>query len=235
LGILNAIFIIVQNNSQMRIYLKLSANRILVDFNYQVKLVGALHKWLGSNAFHGKQALFSMSWLNGGRSADNQGLHFPNGSTWFVSAHDPEFLKSIVSGIMDDPTVAFGMSVTELTIKETPHFEKQSRFILGSPVLVKSKKGERQHHFTFKDPEADYHLTQSLKHKLSLAGLPDEGVTVQFDRQNSAAKTKLATYRSIQNRVNFCPVIIEGSAEQLGFAWNVGVGNSTGIGFGSLI
>ncbi|MCC7467456.1 MAG: CRISPR-associated endoribonuclease Cas6 [Saprospiraceae bacterium] len=219
----------------MRIYLKLSANRILVDFNYQVKLVGALHKWLGSNAFHGKQALFSMSWLNGGRSADQQGLHFPNGATWFISAHESEFVKKIVGGILDDPTVAYGMSVTDLTLSDTPHFEGKKRFFLGSPVFVKYQNGGRQHHFTYKDPEADGLLTQSLKHKLRLAGLTDEGVIVQFDRQSSAAKTKLTTYRSIQNRVNFCPVIIQGSAEQLGFAWNVGIGNSTGIGFGSLI
>jgi CRISPR/Cas system endoribonuclease Cas6 (RAMP superfamily) len=29
-------------------------------------------------------------------------------------------------------------------------------------------------------------------------------------------------------------VIIKGTPEQLAFAWNVGLGNSTGIGFGAL-
>jgi CRISPR/Cas system endoribonuclease Cas6 (RAMP superfamily) len=29
-------------------------------------------------------------------------------------------------------------------------------------------------------------------------------------------------------------VIVEGSAEAVGFAWNVGIGNGTGIGFGAL-
>lgn len=176
-----------------------------------------------------------MSWLNGAKSADNQGLNFPHGARWFISAHNTDFIKKVVEGVINDPTVAYGMEVTELTLGETPHFEGRTRFIVGSPVLVKRTFETEQHHYTFQEREADELLTQTLRHKLNIAGLPDEGVTVQFDRSSPAAKTKVAAYRSISNKVNYCPVIIEGTEEQLGFAWNVGVGNSTGIGFGSLI
>ena len=38
----------------------------------------------------------------------------------------------------------------------------------------------------------------------------------------------------IKNKASICPVIVKGTSEQIAFAWNVGVGNSTGIGFGAL-
>ena len=37
-----------------------------IPFNYQPKLVGTLHKWLGPNDIHGKLAMHSFSWLMGG-------------------------------------------------------------------------------------------------------------------------------------------------------------------------
>jgi hypothetical protein len=41
-------------------------------------------------------------------------------------------------------------------------------------------------------------------------------------------------YRNISMRVNKCPVIIKGRPETKSFAWNVGIGNSTGIGLGAI-
>ncbi|GAB4499819.1 MAG: CRISPR-associated endoribonuclease Cas6 [Saprospiraceae bacterium] len=218
----------------MRIYLKLSQNKEVVPFDHQVNLVGALHKWLGKNDVHDQLSFYSMSWLRGGREFGKNGLVFPNGADWFISAHDTDLIKKLVNGILDDPKIAFGMKVVEVTLRKTPAYESGSRFYLGSPVLVKRNLGERQKHFTFDETETDALLTETFHFKLSKAGLPVAGAVARFDRDHPAAKTKLSTYRGIQNKVNYCPVILEGSPEQIGFAWDVGVGNSTGIGFGSL-
>lgn len=218
----------------MRVNFKLSPNQSVVDFNYQSKLVGTLHKWIGNNELHGKQSLFSMSWLSGGKALQSRGLEFPNGAVWFISAHDPELIRKIVSAVITDPEVAFGMKVVEITLQETPEFVGEKKFFLGSPVLIKRYQDEKQHHFSYLEPAADTHLTETLKHKLTLAGLSSDGISVKFDRTDARAKTKLVTYRGVQNKANYCPVIINGSPEQIGFAWNVGIGNSTGIGFGSL-
>ncbi len=77
-------------------------------------------------------------------------------------------------------------------------------------------------------------LTETLKRKLKIAGLPDDKINVSFQSDYSGAKTKIIYYNNIGNKVNICPVIIEGTPEQIAFAWNVGVGNSTSIGFGAL-
>lgn len=218
----------------MRVYLRLSPNKTSVDFNYQSKLVGTLHKWIGINELHGKQSLFSMSWLSGGKAFGNKGLEFPNGAQWFISAYDEDLIKQVISGVVVDPEVAFGMKATDITIRETPQFNEETRFFLGSPVLVKRNLNEKQRHFTYLEPDADTLLTETIQHKLAIAGLSPDGISVRFDRLDSRAKTKLVTYRGVQNKANYCPVIINGTPQQIGFAWNVGIGNSTGIGFGSL-
>ena len=44
----------------------------------------------------------------------------------------------------------------------------------------------------------------------------------------------MVTYNGIKNRASLVPIVIEGTTEQITFAWSVGLGNSTGIGFGAL-
>ncbi len=218
----------------MRIYLKLSKNEAIVPYNYQINLVGALHKWLGENEEHGHLSMYSFSWLRGGASM-KKGLNFPRGADWFISAYDQGFIKKAVKGIMEDPVIAFGMNVTGVEIVCPPAFNPIHRFMLASPVFIKRTIGERQKHYVFNEPEADALMTETLKNKMRVAGLNDDGLEIRFDRRYSAAKTTVCAYKNIKNRANYCPVIIQGNGEQLAFAWEVGVGNSTGIGFGALM
>jgi CRISPR-associated endoribonuclease Cas6 len=70
---------------------------------------------------------------------------------------------------------------------------------------------------------------------MKIAGLPeDESLKIRFDISSGNKRTKVIDYRGIKNRVNLCPVIMEGKSETKAFAWNVGLGNSTGIGFGAI-
>ena len=41
-------------------------------------------------------------------------------------------------------------------------------------------------------------------------------------------------YNGVENKASWCPVIVEGKPETKAFAWNVGLGNSTGIGLGAI-
>ncbi|MBK7873833.1 MAG: hypothetical protein IPJ74_25830 [Saprospiraceae bacterium] len=109
------------------------------------------------------------------------------------------------------------------------------RFLLASPVFIKRKLADgSDKHYLYTDPESDALLTETLQHKLRVAGLPDEGVSVRFDRSYPKAKVQLLNYRGISNKCSYCPVLVQGSPEQLAFAWTVGMGNSTGVGFGAV-
>ncbi len=218
----------------MRLHLRISRPNQLVPFNHQQNIVGAIHKWLGNNKEHGKFSLYSFSQLQKGKVTEGR-LEFKQGSKIFISSHDNDFLKRLVLGIKQKPEIAFGMKVIEITIQENPDFSNIDFFKIASPVLIKRTIERNVKHYLFSDEESGELLTKTLKNKMKKAGIEDETVSVCFAKNYSKATTKLIDYKGIKNRANWCPVIIEGKPETKAFAWNVGVGNSTGIGFGSLI
>jgi len=59
-------------------------------------------------------------------------------------------------------------------------------------------------------------------------------LNVYFDIDYTSAYTKGTMFKGIFTKGSVCPIIVEGSSEQIAFLWDVGIGNSTGIGFGSL-
>ena len=221
----------------MRLHINLSKNTVVVPFNYQEQQVSKLHYWLGKNEIHDKLSLYSFSWLKNGRQEGNTGLNFKNGSQFFISCHESSLIKQLIKIIQQDNDFGWGMRITALNLEKEPDFETQQRFLVGSPIFIKRSQPDekKSKFFYYDDIEANQFMTESLQHKLNDAGLPYQDVYVKFDGLYQKPTTKGVTYKGIFNKGSICPVIIKGTPEQLTFAWNVGIGNSTGIGFGSLI
>lgn len=220
----------------MRIYLKLSQNKESIPFNYQHLLTGAIHKWIGKeNKEHGEISLYSFSWLQNVKP-NNNGVSLTRDSYFFISAFDEFLIKKMLKGILNDSEICCGSKVIDVQIMKTPEFEGSKQFLCASPIFIKRRFGEeyKERHITFKDGLSGQYLTETIKNKLSAAGLSTKGVSIEFDKEYSNPKTKVIHYKGIQNKANICPVIIKGTPEQIAFVWNVGVGNSTGIGFGAL-
>lgn len=209
------------------------ANQI-IDFNYLPLLTGCVHKWIGkSNLQHGKVSLYSFSFLQNVNVVKN-GIKLKDGSYFMLSFFDVDLTKIVVRNILESPDMFYGAKVYDIYIQETPNFSDKERFLLSSPVLIKRFKGDDNIHYTFSDDKSDEYLTETLKTKAKIAGINSENTKVYFDRSYHSPKTKIISYKGIQNKVNVCPVIIEGTPEVIAFAWHVGIGNSTGIGFGAL-
>ncbi|MEM9920580.1 MAG: CRISPR-associated endoribonuclease Cas6 [Bacteroidota bacterium] len=217
----------------MRIILKLSPNKRHCPFDYQESLVKRFHTWIGHNKIHDELSLYSLSWLNYGKKA-GKGLEFRNGSQWFISSWDESLIKKVVQGIQNDPQVAFGMEVEEVQFQETPTFSQSERFWVASPVFIKRTIGQEEKFYYYTDQQSEELLTSTLRNKMKKANI--NGLSrVAFDTSYTASKTKRITYKGINRKASTCPVIVEGTPEAIRFAWNVGVGNGTGIGFGALI
>jgi len=218
----------------MRIYLHTTPNTETVPFNYQASLVGAMHKWLGENEFHDELSLYSLSWFSQAKAVKT-GLNFPRGASFFISSPDESLIQSLVTGMFGGHKIRWGMSVEEIRLKVTPDFGRRHRFLAQSPILIKRKEeGDRHHQYYFpKDPKANTFLTETLQRKLEKAGLPTD-VSVAFDADYTNPIHKKIQYRQLDIKGAICPVIVEGHPRAVQFAWEVGVGNSTGIGFGAL-
>lgn len=225
----------------MRLNLTLSPNTDPVPFDHLHRLTGTLHKWLGpDNNLHDGPSLYSMGWLTGGRGADGA-LQFPDGARWRLTFYDAGAAKTVLEGLLQDPSVFAGMRVVEAQQQAPPSFSGGYRFEVDAPVLARRRRedGTREY-LLYDDERADAALTRTLRGKMEAAGLDvDRGAArVRFDRESSDAHTKLATLKKggheIKHRGSWCPVIVEGPPAAVRFAWCVGAGELTGSGFGAL-
>lgn len=225
----------------MRLHLQIRAKGAIIPYAHQKFLTGTIHKWLGQNELHGNTGLFSFSRLavtNDLKSTDNAngGLRMADHTSFFISAHNDEMIHRLIRGIMQDRSMFYGMEVDTATIQEDPDFTTRNYFLTASPILLKMTDDEgATRHYRYTDEISNNLLKENLLHKMKIAGMePDETLEIRFDTQNPKASTKLVDYNGIQNRANWCPVIINAKPETKLFAWNVGLGNSTGVGFGAI-
>ena len=219
-----------------RIRILTTAPHGAVPFSHLHLLAGCIHKWLGQgNEVHGAPALHSFSWLTGGEGTRG-GLRFPGGASLFFSAWDGGLARRLLQGIRDEPSIFCGMQVREVHLLPSRQWQGEGLFRARGGVLLKVPRADRtDDHVTFGQPrQAEEALTLTLQRKLALAGLPHQGAYARFAPEAMAPKTKLVSYKGIENRVSLCPVLVEGTPEQVEFAYYVGAGHSTGTGFGAL-
>lgn len=217
----------------MRIHLSIRTAENIIPFDHQHLLTGTIHKWLGENQEHGKTSLFSFSQLIGAKVTP-KGFKFDRSTSFFISAHDTGIIKDLIRGIKQEPVMFNSFKVDEVIIQEDPDLADKELFFLASPVFIKRKIDDRVEHIIYNNPRAGDYLTETMKTKMEIAGLVDQRLKIGFDSSYTRATTKMITYNGIKNRANCCPVIIKGDPETKVFAWNVGLGNSTGIGFGAI-
>lgn len=223
----------------MRIVIHTTPNSSIVSFDYQQKLLGTIHKWLGNNEIHDNISLYSFSWLLGGKMIRNQGYTFPDGANFFVSFYEEEYLRLLIRTILSDPEMFCGLKVRDISIVNQPVFSEDAQYFrLASPIFIKRlQDGTRNYKFYLYDDEVSNTLmTETLKHKMKEASLPEDGtLKVEFDLTYPQKQVKMVTIHGIKSKASMCPVIIHGSPQSKLFAWTVGIGNSTGSSFGSLL
>lgn len=223
----------------MRIHIKTTPSKNKIDFNYQYLLTGVLHKWMGNNELHDKMSLYSFSGLTQSEVNDKK-LCFPHGTTFNISCWDNQQLKRIIDGIQQEPELFSGMKVEEIVLEENPDFSSQEYFYLGSPVFIQRRiENNEKKFYLYSDEQSSSLLEETIIHKMREANLiPDPTLKIFFDKEYYLRKTKLIHYKHREQvfkiRANWCPVIIKGANLTKQFIWNVGLGNSTGIGFGAI-
>ena len=218
----------------MRIHLRIKTSEKPVPIFHQPLLAGTINKWLGNdNKEHGKISLFSFSQLSDGKIKDNN-LIFQDWTSLFISSYKTDCLKRIIFNIKNDPSLFNDLTVNEIIIEDTPDLSNRDFFLAASPILIKRKIENKTVHIPYNHLKAGDYLKETLLTKLKIAGIEDENFQIQFDNTYQNAKLKLIDYNGIGNKANWCPIIIKGSNKIKSFAWNVGLGNSTGIGFGAI-
>ncbi|MBR8784863.1 hypothetical protein IX308_001051 [Porphyromonas levii] len=221
---------------RLQIEFKSNANRI-IPFNHQPALVGVIHKWLGdNNPWHGKSSFFSFSRLNGGVAMkEKNALLFEHGAHMFFSACDIEIIRTVLVNLRYDPQAFSGLVVSDVVIIEDPDLSDREIFYPASPILLKERgiNGDTRH-VIYTDTDASRCLTEKFQAKLVAAGFDDPSAAISFVPTEGFNQTQLVSYKKVKNKGSWCPIRIVGKAESKLLAWNSGLGNSTGIGFGAI-
>lgn len=194
---------------------------------------GMVHFILGeNNPYHNSFSNYSVSFLIGG-TLTTDGLIFPNGGKVYISSPDNIFIETVLLGLIQKKNIKLRdirlMSYDVSDIKINNRYDIVKTL---SPILL--KKGEKR--FTFKDEEFLPLLKQQCIAKLTKNGLTStdlNGFNIKpFHFEN--AKVKLPKIKNVVNPSSDVMLVIEGSAKARKMIYEMGLGNSTGCGFGAI-
>ena len=187
----------------MRIHIKTTPNKEPVPFDYQQKMVGTIHKWIGKNSIHDKISLYSFSWLNGAKVKDGC-LQFSNGANFFISFYDEDIIKQIIKTMLNDPVMFCGMSVVDIRIDEEPNLSQRELFYSASPILIKRRLEDGTiKQYDYNDSQANQFLKETLLSKMREARLEeDDSLEISFDTSFAKKKMKLVHYHGIYRAQN---------------------------------
>lgn len=207
--------------------------RCVLPFEYHEHFLRLLHKFLGrNNEQHDTLSLYS--WFLCGTRLVDVGFDISQGCSWVFSSWDDAMAQRVATEAMGYNEPFLGLRVASVVEEVELPAQHQRRFLLGSAALVKFHENESTKHLRFDDERASATMTKTLQTKMAKVGMSGD-IEVRFDTMYRNAKTKMITIHNVNNRCNLCPVIITGEPEAVRFAWAVGIGNSTGSGFGGVI
>jgi CRISPR-associated endoribonuclease Cas6 len=219
----------------MRIKINLSKNKTNVPIQNQSLLNSWIHKVLGeNNKWHDKKSNYSISSLRGGKmNDDKQTLNFPKGGFITVSSLDDELITTFLLGVMKNPDFGFGMGFVGVDyIKENFH-DGWNYFATLSPFIVKEYNDGKYKFLTLKDENFEEKLKEYLKKKLIPYDLDLTDFNVKIG-DNKSNKVKQILVKNVINHANQCQVNIFCNKKVAETLYNIGIGQSTGSGFGTI-
>ena len=176
--------------------------------DYFTKLLGFIHKCLGKNDLHNDISLYSYS-------------HIHNNSFTFVS-YNINVIDKIVKGAMFYKKMFDNCEVVSFKLIHIIY--QKNVFKCASPFFVKDSENK---HLIFK--EAELQVKSTLIKKAARANIDLSDFDIEFI---NFEKTKLIKIHEINNKCFVSSVKIHGNDTVKSFACQVGLGNSTGCGFG---
>lgn len=205
---------------------------------------GYINRVLGENNTHHGEKGHSISSIQGGSMVDkSKGLiGFPNGRGWFyVSSNDKEFINDVEDALFDDDdcVVREGIKMDIFVHCEKDVNKYYDIVKTLSPILVSGTVDGNLHFYTLEDADYIDVLTQSTRRKLIASGIPEKtanGINIELCGKLENYKRKKDLVK-IHNKFNFGSSVllkVSGCKNARIALYNMGLGQSTGIGFGAV-
>jgi len=212
---------------------------VIVPFNYGSELLSFLHrKILGeNNSYHDSMSLYSISPLFGSKTLKN-GLLFKKGAIWLIRTPSIDVFKNFYlkakNRIGSEFINGFTLKNVEFYIT---NFEKISELTIGvSPIFLgQNINSNNRDHITYlhgiETTSALMKNTLIGKAKKLGYNLNENEFNIEFDLTRPI-KTKRILIDNVSNIATQGNVKITGNPDIIGLCYGLGIGRSTGCGFG---
>lgn len=230
----------------MRVIINFTENKELVPIVNQSMINSYIHKCIGvNNEYHDTKSNYCISSLYGGKlNDDKKTLSFKNGGHIAVTSNDEIFLDLIISGVMTNPNLFWGMEFINFDfIKEDfigSDFKKKidmwHYFSTLSPFIIKKYSDKSKYTFsTLNDEDFEETVKNHVITKLSKIY---EGINLKdfnlIIPKNDSHKVKKILVKNVINKANQCQIAIFCKPDVAEKIYNMGIGQSTGSGFGTI-
>lgn len=187
--------------------LKIIVENFKFEKNYFTKLLGFIHKSFGQNTIHDTISLYSYSNIYN--------------NSFFFNSYDKELQKKLIDGILKDNNIFDNCNVIKILQEEDIIREVYKSY---SPFFIKNNLNQ---HLIYKD--AEQFAKKIILKKMQIANFKSNDFNIEFI---NFKQTKLIKIHDINNRCFISDVVIHADNETHKFIKQVGIGNSTGCGFG---
>jgi CRISPR-associated endoribonuclease Cas6 len=222
----------------MRIKIKFSKNTGDVPVHNQAILNSYIHKCLGvNNEYHDTKSNYNISQLYGGKlNPSTNLLTFDNGGYIVVSSMDGEFINKVLIGVINNPILTAGMTFAGVDHISEKFHDGWNYFATLSPFIIKEYKDKNTYSFiTLNNDNFQEQVKQYLINKLSKINnkldLSDFDVIIPNSDKH---KVKRILVKNVINSANLCHINIHCNKKVAELLYNIGIGQSTGSGFGTI-
>lgn len=220
----------------MRIKLKFSGTKEQVPFETQKNVNGYIHKCLGfGNKYHDAKNDYCVSSLLGGK-VENGVLTYPDGAYILVTSENMDFINSLVGGVIQNTDLAFGMKFIGIDYISEKFYDGWNYFRTLTPFLIKEYKDKKTYSYLkLGDKDFNNKVENYLKTKIAkidpTLDLSDFKVEIPNMPFN---KVKKIMVKNVSNYANNCQLAIHTNKKVAKLLYNIGIGQSTGSGFGTI-
>lgn len=222
----------------MRIIIKFTENKVPVPINNQSDVNYYIHKCLGeNNKYHDTKNDYCISSLYGGKLDDDKiHLSFNNGGYIAITSKNEEFINDIIGGVMSNTELKWGMEFKMFDFIKEEFIDGWNHFATLSPFIIKKYTDKKNYTFsTLNDSDfADVVKTHMIN---KLKKIYDGISLIGFDvviRNHPSHKVKKIMVKNVINKANQCQVDIFCASSVAEKIYNLGIGQSTGCGFGTI-
>jgi len=149
-----------------------------------------------------------------------------------ISSKNDDFLSTIIGGLNNNKKFEWGMEFSHIDFVPKENYIEYNYFHTISPILFKDENGL---YVTIENPEFNNVLTEKTKKKLLHYVSESELVDFKIEKTDSGfEKVRRLYIHGNLNHASLCNLKITCNKKVADLLFNLGLGKSTGSGFGCI-